>query len=270
MLNKTIVVLLYSLIGLFVCAPVSAHEYWLQPEDFIIEPKTKMRIHIKIGQHFKGNNQPYLPDEVKSIKIHRQDKTVTVKPRLGDYPAISYAPLGDGLNIVALETHLFKLNYEYWEKFENFVESEGIDWVFAQHYKRSLPSDDFIEAYRRHAKTLLHAGSGAGQDRKVGLEFEWVLQANPYTETGELVAQLWWRGAVFADSQARLFVKSNGQVMEHILRTDQQGRVSFERLPNAVYLLNAVHMIVPDQDTVNQTDAVWESRWASITFATSK
>jgi hypothetical protein len=32
--------------------------------------------------------------------------------------------------------------------------------------------------------------------------------------------------------------------------------------------LNAVRLIVPDDATAAETGAVWESRWASVTFAT--
>lgn len=271
MLHKTAIFLFYYLIGLFVCLPVTAHEYWLQPDEFIIKPEVKLDVHIKIGQDFKGNNFAYLPSEVESIKIYMGDKTVPIKPRLGDYPAISYAPLGEGLNIISLETQPVKLNYENSEKFERFVRGEGIAWVLDAHKKRQLPPEDFIEAYRRHAKTLIHVGDGKGQDRQLGLEFEWVLKSNPYTDIGdELVAQLWWRGEVFAESQARLFVKSTDKLIEQILTTDKEGRVIFKRIPDAIYLLNAVHMILPDQSTAEETGALWESRWASLTFATPR
>ena len=269
MLNKISIFLFYYLIGMFVCFPVSAHEYWLQPDDFTINSEERINIHIKIGQQFKGNNFAYLPSEIESIEIHLDDKTKPIRPRLGDYPAISYPPLGNGLNIISLESKVFKLNYETSDKFEKFVRNNGLDWVLAEHNRRRLPPEDFIEAYRRHAKTLIQVGNVTGQDRQLGMEFEWVLKSNPYTDTSdEFVAQLWWRGKVFAGSQARLFVKSNDKLTEQLLTTNSDGRVSFKRIPDATYLINAVHMILPEQSTVEETDAVWESRWASLTFAT--
>lgn len=275
MLNKTSNFLFYNLIGLFVSLPVMAHEYWLQPDDFILEPGEKITAHIKVGQQFKGNNHAYLPDQVASIQIHGGNKTLTLKPRLGDYPAISQEPLAKGLNIVSLESNAFMLSYQDSEKFEDFVRAEGLDWVLREHNRRGLPFEDFIEAYRRHTKTLVQVSdgsdSGSGQDRKLGLEFEWVLQSNPYTDNNDdLVAQLWWRGKVFPRSQVKVFVKQNDQLSEQTLTTNDQGLVSFKRLPDASYLINAVHMIVPEQQTVKATDAVWESRWTSLTFATPK
>lgn len=246
-----------------------AHEYWLHPNDFVIKTGARINVHIKIGQQLKGDNYAYLPSEIETINIHLDDKTVPVKPRLGDYPAISYSPLGDGLTIVSLETYPFQLNYESSSKFEKFVRGKGMDWVLAEHKKRQLPPEDFVEAFRRHAKTLIQVGAGKGHDRQVGLEFERVLKSNPYTDTSdELVAQLWWRGKVFANAQASLFVKSSDKITEATLTTDQDGQVIFKRIADAIYLINTVHMILPDESTIEETGAVWESRWASLTFST--
>ena len=179
--------------------------------------------------------------------------------------------MGNGLNIISLETQPFKLNYETSSKFEKFVRREGIDWVLDEHKRRELPPQDFIEAYLRHTKTLIQVGDGQGQDRKLGLEFEWVLKSNPYTDTSdEFTAQLWWSNKVFSDSLARVFVKNGETLTEHILRTDKDGQIRIKRIPNSIYLINAVHMLLPEKFTTEKTGAVWESRWASLTFATPK
>ena len=45
-------------------------------------------------------------------------------------------------------------------------------------------------------------------------------------------------------------------------------KVTLPRVSDASYLLNAVRLMRPDDATVAETQAVWESRWASLTFAT--
>ena len=259
-----------SLAGIILCLPVIAHEYWLEPLDSFSASNVIIVAHIKVGQHFKGNNYPYLPTEVESIQLHLGDETVPLSPRFGSNPAILQQSLGDGLNILSVETYPYKINYDSSEKFEKFVREEGIDWVLGEHEKRQLPSTGFVEAYRRHTKMLVKVGDGRGKDRRVGMEFEWVLQSSPYAEVDdELVAQLWWRGEVFPNSQARLFVKRGDEVTEKVLRTDADGLVRFPRAAKSQYLVNAVHMLLPDDETAQDTGAVWESRWASLTFATS-
>ena len=268
-MKKTAFSFFYALAGVLFCLPAIAHEYWLEPRDFILGSNAIIVAHIKIGQHFKGNSYAYLPTEVKSVQLHLGNESVPLSPRFGSNPAIIQESLGDGLNIVSIETYLSKLNYDRPDKFEKFIHEEGLDWVLPEHEKRQLPATGFVETFRRHTKMLVKVGSGRGKDRRLGLEFEWVLQTNPYVEVdADLVAQLWWQGEVFPNSQARLFVKRGDELTERVLRTDKDGLVRFPRIPNSKYLINAVHMILPDNNIAKVTGAVWESRWASMTFST--
>lgn len=248
--------------------PAGAHEYWLEPLDFLIRPDQTLQAHIRVGQHFKGDTYVYRPSKVESLLLHRGETSMPLAPKLGDLPAIATAPLDDGLNILTLSSGLFSLTYHEEGKFPNFLRMEDLSWALEEHQRRKLPATGFVEAYRRHAKSLIKVGHGKGEDRRTGLAFEWVLQTNPYTSQDVLVAQLWWRDQVMADTQARLFVRHTGEIQEYVLRTDEHGKVTLPRIAGAVYLLNAVHLMIPDPATVAETEAVWESRWASLTFAT--
>lgn len=247
---------------------VAAHEYWLEPEQFMLPADNPLRVDIRIGQHFKGDSFTYIPDQVESLQLHRGDASRRITPTMGDFPAIITQSLGDGLHILTLSSSLFSLTYYEPETFPNFVRKEGHPWAIEQHKKRGLPETGFTEGYRRHAKSLIRVGDGQGNDRRTGLTFEWVLQGNPYTEQGPLVAQLWWHDQVLPDAPCRLFVRQDGRVQEHVLRTDEGGRVTLPHSAGAVYLLNAVQLTLPEQATLANTRAVWESHWASLTFAT--
>lgn len=248
--------------------PAVAHEFWLDPPDFSIRPDQAVQADIRVGQHFKGGSFPYSPMQAEAVWLRRGDTAERLSPELGDVPAISATPVGEGLNILSLYSGLFTLTYTDRDKFTGFVRAEGLDWALAEHERRELPATGFVEAYRRHAKSLIKVGHGRGDDRRTGLDFEWVMLTNPYTVDGELVAQLWWRDEIAADTQCRLFVSSAGEVREHLLRTDGDGKVTLPRVPGGRYLLNAVRLMVPDAATAAETNAVWESRWASVTFAT--
>jgi hypothetical protein len=259
--------LLVLLLALLVL-PASAHEYWLAPLDFSIRPDQPVQADIRIGQHFKGDTFVYRPSQVEALLLRRGDEVVPVSPKLGDLPAISSTPIGEGLNILTLSSNLFSVTYYEEDKFPDFLRYEGLEWALAEHQQRKLPDTHFTEAYRRHAKALIRVGDGQGDDRRTGLDFEWVMLNNPYTSGGELLAQLWWRDQPAADTQCRLFVRRGEQIDEHVLRTDAEGRVTLPRVPGGSYLLNAVRLMIPDAAATAETQAVWESRWASLTFAT--
>lgn len=248
--------------------PASAHEYWLAPLDFSIRPDQPVRADIRIGQRFKGDSFVYRPSQVEALLLRRGDTVRPVAARLGDLPAISATPVGEGLHILTLSSNPFSVTYYEADKFPDFLRDEGLDWALAAHQQRALPATHFTEAYRRHAKALIRVGDGQGADRRTGMDFEWVLLGNPYTGGAPLVAQLWWRDQPAADTQCRLFVRRGGQLDEQVLRTDADGKVTLPRVPGGSYLLNAVRLMIPDEATVAETQAVWESRWASLTFAT--
>ena len=143
--------------------------------------------------------------------------------------------------------------------------TEGIQWVSAAHERRGLPAQGFSEDYQRFAKSLVKVGDGKGQDRPLGLEFELVLETNPYTDLDAvIVAQLQWLGRPLPDAQISVFRRHRGKVSRTNLRTDAGGRISIpHRDAPGVYLLNAVHMIEPPP---NEQGVVWKSLWASTTF----
>lgn len=255
--------------GLLISQQARTHEYWLQAERYQLQQEDNIKVDIRVGQHFKGNAYAYLPDEIESANLYLDRLSQAVEGRFGDIPAFNISTAGEGLFILAVSTRPFKLTYTEAGKFENFLEYDGLDWVLKAHKKRGLPMTGFTEAYRRHAKLLVKSGKGGGADRRTGLEFEWVMSTNPYTHDSDtLSAQLWWRGKHFTNAPYRVFLRKDGQVSETRYKTDDNGIATFPRVDNALYMLNAVHMITPTQDLVEDMDAVWESRWASVTFTT--
>jgi len=269
MINRTIVFVSCLIATMILSLPAIAHEYWLQPIRFFVQNNDVISAHIHVGQHFKGDKYPYISKDITSMGIHLGSASKTIVPRTGDYPAITEAVLGDGINILTVTTNPSVLIYDEPGKFEKFLLKEGLNWVLAEHENRKLPAIGFTETYRRNAKTLIKVGSGEGADQKTGLEFEWVLQTNPYTATkNELVAQLLWQGKVFADKQFRVFIRTGDELITHVSNTNKDGMAHFPFYPDAKYLVNAVHMILPTNEVVEKYNAVWESRWASLTFAT--
>ena len=76
--------------------------------------------------------------------------------------------------------------------------------------------------------------------------------------------QLHYRGAPRPHAQVEIFAKApDASVTVTTRQTDAQGTVTLPVLPGYQYLLNAVVLRPAPQDA----DYVWESHWASLTFA---
>ena len=260
--------LLNALLPLTVTLPAAAHEYWIEPVSYQIVPGEHLQAQLKVGQHFQGDPQIFLPDAVKKFQITTGSVVADVRSRIGDLPALDQKIPSPGLALVSLVSNIFTLKYEQPGLFEKFLAYEGLDGVVQKHRARGLPANGFKEAYQRFAKSLVQVGEGGGEDRLLGLGFEWLVETNPYTAAdNRMQARLFWRGEPLAAVRARLFVRRGMQVEEAVLTTDEEGRVRFTPDPGSEILLNAVQMREPSDRFPAPEGCVWISYWATTTFA---
>lgn len=253
---------------------VKAHEFWLEPEKYQLLLEDSIVLSLKVGQNFKGESLIYNPSNFLTFQtsaiINGDLKTRAVKSRLGDIPAMKQKAQAAGLNIIAYVSSANSLTYDKAEKFTDFLKNEGLDWVLAAHKKRKLPAQGFNEVFHRYAKALIAVGEGKGKDVRLALPFEWVLLDNPYTTQGEIKAQLLFSGKPFSNAATTLFIRQKDKLVKSYLKTNEQGIVSIPRDVFGVYLLNAVHMIEATHEMEMESEAVWESLWASTTFGVSQ
>lgn len=246
----------------------TAHEFWIEPKSYRIMAGENLLADLKVGQHFKGDTQAYLPGNIQRFQIATGDSIADVKSRIGDLPALNEKTAADGLVLLSLVSNTYTLEYREPGLFEKFLAYEGLDGILAQHRRRGLPMSGFKEAYQRFAKSLVQVGEGSGDDRLLGLGFEWLLEKNPYHATdNRMQARLYWRGEPLAATQARLFIRLHGRIEEKLLTTDGEGRVQFSPEPGSEIMLNAVQMREPSDRFPAPPGSAWISYWATLTFA---
>ena len=244
---------------------VKAHEFWIEPFRFEIATGDLLQADLRVGQDMKGDSLHYIPQRFEAFNLTAGNATRAVDSRAGDNPAVGETIPDSGLHVLSYVSVDSELAYSDPVKFERFLNNEGIEWVKAAHEQRGLPAQGFKEAYQRFAKSLVKVGDGTGTDRPLGLEFELVVETNPYTDRhSDLVALLLWRGKPLPRAQVTVFRRQDGDVNKTLFTTDAQGRVRIPRRgAPGVYLLNAVHMVEPPP---NDHGVVWKSLWASTTF----
>ncbi|RVU83526.1 DUF4198 domain-containing protein [Leucothrix sargassi] len=251
-----------------VSVSATAHEFWIEPLSFELAEGENIQAHIKVGQELSGDSYAFFPANFDRFDLTVNGKKSPLRYRFAQKPAVDEPTKTDGLHILTYQSRSSALVYETPEKFASFLKAEGLDWVFEEHKKRGLPEAGFTELFKRFAKSLIKVGEGAGQDSQVGLRFEWVLLDNPYTDPDlkTVSAQLFFEEKPFADSTVNVFIKQGDKVEQRQLKTDDDGKVTMSVEGGGMFLVNAVHMVIPDATVEGVKDAAWLSLWASTTF----
>ncbi|UMA65282.1 DUF4198 domain-containing protein [Roseivivax marinus] len=266
MFRRTAAVLLAACLA----GPASAHELWLDAEDWTVEPNQEIVVAVRNGMDFAGNSLPWLTRSIARAEIFTDGDSREIEGRLGDRPAITTAPLGEGLNTVLYRTNPVDLTYDGFDKFQTFLEEKGNAAFLDTHAERDLPENNVTEVYTRFTKALVGVGDGAGADAYRDMEIELVAETNPYTAElpGEMTVRLFYRGEPLADHRVTLFDRSaSGDVTRGEATTDAEGRASFTVAPGHTYLADAVVVREPEVTGPGGKDAMWESLWAALTFA---
>ena len=250
-------------------SPAIAHELWIEPANYQLQTSDKIVADIKNGENFAGFELPYLPIDFEHFVILGTNTVAGVVNRLGNRPAIDQAAPGSGLNILVYESKPSTISYDGFEKFEAFAIKHGVDDMAMTHFARGLTAGPFDEVYTRYSKALVSVGTAQGEDRHIGLEAELVALENPYllNDASHIRVQLFFKGAPVPGSQVELYSKGSlGEVASSIHRTDADGIANLPVEPGFAYMVNAVIFRQP-HERHRDTNAVWETLWANLTFA---
>ncbi|QFS81593.1 Nickel uptake substrate-specific transmembrane region [Roseivivax sp. THAF40] len=247
--------------------PAVAHEFWIEPVEYSVPAGADLIADIRVGETFEGAAYSYIPPNFTRFDIVMGDAVTEVAGRAGDRPALQMEAPEEGLAIVVHQTKAYKLVYDSFAKFENFVTHKDATWALARFEERGLDPENVRESYTRYGKSLIAVGDGAGSDREVGLLTEIVALANPYTDplADGLPVRVLYDGAPRAETQVELFARSaDGSVEVTTHRTDAEGVAVLPATPGTEYLADAV--VIREIEAEAETDPTWESLWASLTY----
>lgn len=259
-----------ALIFAILAAPVSAHEFWIEPTAYQVPEDGRLTGNIVNGQDFEGVILPYIPQRFVHFKNFADGRSIDVAGRTGDTPALDVPALAEGLNVVAYQARYATVDYENWEKFAKFAKHKDLGDLLARHQERGFPMENFKELYSRYSKTLIGVGNSVGSDQRVGLETEIVALTNPYTDdlSGGMKVQLFYQADVRADSQIEVFEKApDDTVTIFLVRTDATGTATIPVKSGYSYMADAVVLRDPSENNASVTGAIYETLWANLTFA---
>ncbi|TDL87816.1 DUF4198 domain-containing protein [Meridianimarinicoccus aquatilis] len=253
----------------FAAGPVAGHEFWIEPVNFSVAPGALVTADLRVGEMFEGTTYSYFPDNFLRFDAGPVQEPKPVAGRMGDRPAMAMQTGKPGLWVIVHETTPLWLTYDGFERFVRFTDLHDLSDAQQLHTARGLPSVGFREMYYRHAKALVAVGDARrGADRRVGLLVEIVAETNPYAVIGggEVTLRMYETGTPRANAQIEIYVRTVDGVEQRMLRSDGEGRVT-TALPSGAQVMANFTTIAPLDGDPDAREAVWMSRWASLTFA---
>ena len=247
----------------------NAHEFWIEPTQYQLNDDL-INAHLRVGQEFQGMVLMYNPQDFKTFKIlsGSKNKKEKIKGILGDVPAINITTNLDNLLIIYHETKDKYVDYKKFQKFEDFVNEKGYQQLINTHFDKGFPESNFIESYRRYAKSLITLNGSEGKDKKTGLLFEFVLDQNPYKELNseQMSGTLYYKKKPLKKNLVTIFSKYKNTKLSIVNTiTDDKGKFTFDIEPGREYLLDSV-VIYPLKADPEKNEPIWHSDWASTTF----
>ena len=261
------------MLGVVLPMQAKAHEFWIWPEQWRVQSGQATSISLKIGERFKGLSLYYLHQDIEQFDHISPNKITPIQGRLGDMPAGKIMPDEDGIHIIRHETKDKVITYQTLEKFKSFAEKKGYPKAGQQHLERDLPEENFKEVYRRYAKSIITVGACQGGDRRLGMAVEIIALNQLCDGKDKMTLRVERNGRPWVDALVTIFARPLEGEAENVVVThyqsDADGRFQITTESGYEYLVDVVSLDAIDP-SANASGAVWQTRWASLTFATNK
>lgn len=262
-IHFSVCLLLLSLTGVSIA---SAHDFWIEPASYQPKPDATLSVRLWVGEAFSG--MPYLrnPDHLKEFFITGPSGRNPIEGAPGSEPAGTVHIDERGIQIIAYQStyNLIELKSE---RFEAYLEDEQFTHAINLRAQRGQTNQPGREAFRRYAKSLLHAGPTRamepGHDRVLGFTLELIPEQNPYSllPGQTLSMRILFHGKPLSGARILAYNEHDPEAAI-IAHSDAQGRVYIDLPREGVWLIRSVHLTPASSDL----PVDWESYWASLTF----
>ncbi len=245
-----------------VCTSLCAHDMWIQPQTFSPAPGDIVSVRLLVGQDFLGDPLPRDPTLIREFILEDRSGRKPVIGRAGGNPAGFVRVAEPGLHVIGYHSNPSSVE-ETAEKFNQYLQDEGLDAIAAQRARRAETKNGVRELFSRCAKSLLASARTDEADRALGFTLELVAERNPYSMFAgeELPIRLTYENHPLPGAQVMAINRRNPS--EKITaRTGNDGRVRLRLPAGGMWLVKTVHMV--PAPAASRAD--WQSYWASLTF----
>lgn len=259
------------MLGMVGAASASAHDFWLQPEQYWSEPNAPLPITLQVGH---GPTQ-----QRSQIRASRIARFTALTPEGGAIDLRANLHLrgqsedgrlqfhDPGTYVVVFETDNGGRSALLASRFNEYIKSEGLTAAVDQRERAGRMTAPASESYRRVSKALVQIGAvqpSSHITKALGLPLEIVPERNPYLDPhgAELPVQVLFEGQPLAGALVKLTQLEHDGAPHAVQRTDPAGRASFQLPRRGNWLLN----VVWTKPATSLSEVDFETTFSSLSF----
>jgi uncharacterized GH25 family protein len=254
---------LLLLIALCFARDGAAHAFWVQPDDFWLNPRAALSWTLQVGDALARQPSPLPADRITRFEA------IGPSGAAQDLRAGAIRLGRPGAYLVALETDNRAYSHQSATRFNDYLEAEGLTPALDYRARSHRMHVDGFERYSRAAKSIVAVGPRDRQAtvnvaRPLGLRLEIVPEINPYVRRRppQFPVRVLYLGKALP-ALVKLMSLDENLALTDQQRTNVAGVASFAMPPGGRWLMNVIWTM----PRTNAADADYETTFSSLTFA---
>jgi uncharacterized GH25 family protein len=265
-MKKSFFVLATFFILILVSSILFAHDLWLVPQKFQINPGENLTISANTGMDFPKSLSAITPDRIDQFILMGKEKrnNLTNFSEVENSLAVNCTIKTAGTYVIAaaLKPKEIKLTAE---EFNEYLLHDGLPNIYELRKQEGILDKDAIEYYSKYPKTIIQVGDVLDESstRPIGLTIEIVPKTNPYSlKLGDnLKVVVLFKGKPLPLVDLAWSYPGRGEEFAGTTKTDKNGEAIVPLTKAGPYVIRLTHM-----EWVKKQTHEWESYWASLTF----
>jgi uncharacterized GH25 family protein len=244
-----------------------AHDFWLEPQQYIFSRGEEINIRFKVGEGFAGENWTGSKEKINNLQFYYADVDDQLNDGLNNAPgdSLQFSLFEEGTAMVTFNSNNSFIELDA-QKFNDYLQNEGLTTVIDYRKEQNETDSAGREYYQRSVKTIVQVGNKKTEvyKKQTSLPLDIIPLSHPYTIGNNqlMKVKFLFNGEPLANKKIKTWHKLLNQVTDSTLMSDEKGEISFPVETSGEWMLSCVHTIhIP-----NDSKAQWQSYWGSVTW----
>lgn len=252
---------------LFLVVPITeAHDLWLIPQKFRINPGEHVKIFANTGMDFPKSLGAITPDRIDQFVLVGKEELSNFSnfTEVENSLIVNCIIKNPGTYVIAAALKPKEIQLPA-KEFNEYLLHDGLPNIYELRKEEGILDKDAVEYYSKYPKTIIQVGDALDDSpsKPLGLTIEIVPKLNPYAlKLGDdLKVVVLFRGRPLAQLDLAWSYPGQGEKFAGSTKTDQNGEAIVPLTKSGPYVIRLTHM-----EWVKKQTHEWESYWASLTF----